>query len=239
MVQAQASSYNALLTYMRDIVPSEMSIYVLKSSDQTSEIALYKKFYEYYGHSVTIYEANEMEEHIGEWSHDAIVFSALNQQRPRDQQGGRPQDVCHTQRQRGTEEKQFCAMIDGKRHITDYINPSGAGMQLYDKDFWKSAGGIHLSFLRRDEDIRYKQRTDEFVADLSIIDLMMYSRVTSCTICSTDISCYDMINKSIRKAALRMMQYLPTKLYLRLRYRYVFYRSLHLDNPRAYSEKLQ
>ena len=55
-------------------------IYVLKSSDRTSEIALYQKFYEYYGHKVTIYEADEVEEHIDEWSHDAVVFSALNQQ---------------------------------------------------------------------------------------------------------------------------------------------------------------
>ena len=44
---------------------------------------------------------------------------------------------------------------------------------------------------------------------------------------------------SLRKIVLKMMQYLPTKLYLRLRYRYVFHRSLHLDNPQAYSEKLQ
>ena len=73
------SKYNELLTYMHDIVPSGMPIYVLKSSDRTSEIALYKKFYEYYGRSIIIYEANEVEEHIGEWSHDAIVFSALNQ----------------------------------------------------------------------------------------------------------------------------------------------------------------
>lgn len=36
---------------------------------------------------------------------------------------------------------------------------------------------------------------------------------------------------SLRKIVLKMMQYLPTKLYLRLRYRYVFHRSLHLDNP--------
>ena len=58
--------------------------------------------------------------------------------------------------------------------ITDYINPSGAGMQLYDKAYWKEAGGINLQFLRRDEDIRYRQRTEEFVPDLSIIDMMMY-----------------------------------------------------------------
>ena len=72
--------YDELLTYMHDIIPEGSPIYVLKSSDPTSEIALYKKFYEYYGHEVTIYEADEVEEHIDQWSHDAVVFSALNQE---------------------------------------------------------------------------------------------------------------------------------------------------------------
>ena len=58
--------------------------------------------------------------------------------------------------------------------ITDYINASGAGMELYDKAYWKESGGINLQFLRRDEDIRYKQFSDEFTPDLSIIDLMMF-----------------------------------------------------------------
>jgi len=57
--------------------------------------------------------------------------------------------------------------------ITDYINPSGAGMSYYDKDEFREMG-INLQFLRRNEDIRYKQRSEEFVPDLSIIDLMMY-----------------------------------------------------------------
>ena len=72
--------YDELLSYMRDIIPAGTTIYVLKSSDPTPEIALYKKFYEYYGHKVTVYEAAEVEEHIDEWSHDAVVISALNQQ---------------------------------------------------------------------------------------------------------------------------------------------------------------
>ena len=71
--------YNELLSYMRDIIPAGSPIYVLKSSDPTPEIALYKKFYEYYGHEVTVYEADEVEVHIDQWSHDAIVFSGLNQ----------------------------------------------------------------------------------------------------------------------------------------------------------------
>lgn len=72
--------YDELLTYMRDIIPAGCPLYVLKSSDPTPEIALYKKFYEYYGHEVTIYEADEVEAHIDQWSHDAVVFSGLNQQ---------------------------------------------------------------------------------------------------------------------------------------------------------------
>ncbi len=71
--------YDELLTYMRDIIPAGLPIYVLKSSDPTSEIALYKKFYEYYGHEVTVYEAEEVEANIDKWSHDAVVLSALNQ----------------------------------------------------------------------------------------------------------------------------------------------------------------
>ena len=71
--------YDELLTYMRDIVPTGLPVYVLKSSDRGSESAFYTKFYEYYGHEVTIYEAAEVEAHIDKWSHDAVVISALNQ----------------------------------------------------------------------------------------------------------------------------------------------------------------
>ena len=69
--------------------------------------------------------------------------------------------------------------------INDYINPSGAGMDYYDKDAFREMG-INLKFLRRNEDICYKQRTDEFVPDLSIIDMMMY--------CSRD-ELHDMLNR--------------------------------------------
>lgn len=70
--------------------------------------------------------------------------------------------------------------------ISDYVNPSGTGMQLYDKVYWKEAGGINLQFLRRNEDIRYKQFSDEFTPDLSIIDLMMF--------CSHD-ELHDILNR--------------------------------------------
>ena len=69
--------------------------------------------------------------------------------------------------------------------ITDYINPSGAGMDYYVKDAFREMG-INLQFLRRNEDIRYQQRCDEFVPDLSIIDLMMY--------CSRD-EIHDMLDR--------------------------------------------
>ena len=71
--------YDELLTYMRDVIPAGKPIFILKSSDRTPEIPLYKRFYEYYGHEVTVYEADEVEAHIDQWSHDAVVFSALNQ----------------------------------------------------------------------------------------------------------------------------------------------------------------
>ena len=75
--------YDELLTYMRDIIPplggQGAPIYVLKSGDRGSESTFYTKFYEYYGHEVTIYEADEVEANIDQWSHDAVVFSALNQ----------------------------------------------------------------------------------------------------------------------------------------------------------------
>jgi hypothetical protein len=72
--------YNDLLTYMRDIIPDGSPINVFKSSDRGSESVFYKKFYEYYEHEVTVYEAAEVEEHIDQWNHDAVVISALNQQ---------------------------------------------------------------------------------------------------------------------------------------------------------------
>jgi len=72
--------YNELLTYMRDAIPANSPVCVLKSGDRGSESTFYTKFYEYYGHEVTIYEADEVEANIDKWSHDAVVFSALNQQ---------------------------------------------------------------------------------------------------------------------------------------------------------------
>ena len=72
--------YDELLTCMRDAIPANSPVYVLKSGDRGSESAFYTKFYECYGHEVTVYEAAEVEAHIDQWSHDAVVISALNQE---------------------------------------------------------------------------------------------------------------------------------------------------------------
>ena len=68
--------------------------------------------------------------------------------------------------------------------ITNYIN-SITGTKYYDKETFREMG-INLQFLRRNDDIRYKQRCDEFVPDLSIIDVMMY--------CSRD-EIHDMLDR--------------------------------------------
>lgn len=55
-------------------------MYVLKSADKTSEIRLYKRFYEANGLSVTVLEAPEVEARMDEWARpDCFVVSALNQ----------------------------------------------------------------------------------------------------------------------------------------------------------------
>ena len=53
-----------------------------------------------------------------------------------------------------------------------YINPIG-GTKLYDKEEFKKHG-IKLSFLKTD-DIIYKQFDNEFIPNLSIIDVMMFN----------------------------------------------------------------
>ncbi|MBQ4070617.1 MAG: WbqC family protein [Alphaproteobacteria bacterium] len=55
---------------------------------------------------------------------------------------------------------------------TDYINAIG-GTELYDKDTFQ-ANGIQLNFLKTN-DIKYKQFNNEFIAGLSIIDVLMFN----------------------------------------------------------------
>lgn len=57
----------------------------------------------------------------------------------------------------------------GHTTFTSSIN----GNIYYTKDAFREMG-VNLDFLVRNEDIRYKQRCEEFVPDLSIIDAMMY-----------------------------------------------------------------
>lgn len=72
------SLFEQMMQSALDIVGSKQEIYVLKSSDKTSEIKLYKPFYEYFGKKVTILEADEVEGRIDDWN-GKFVISALNQ----------------------------------------------------------------------------------------------------------------------------------------------------------------
>lgn len=67
---------------------------------------------------------------------------------------------------------------------SDYLN-SITGTKFYNKEAF-SEMGISLHFIRRNDDICYKQRCEEYVPDLSIIDTMMY--------CSRD-EIHDMLDR--------------------------------------------
>lgn len=60
----------------------------------------------------------------------------------------------------------------------EYYNSVG-GMHLYDKDEFYN-NGIKLSFLKMDDNIVYKQFNNNFVANLSIIDVMMFNSQEEC-----------------------------------------------------------
>ena len=57
-------------------------------------------------------------------------------------------------------------------NATGYINSIG-GIELYDKEVF-SQNDINLSFLKSSE-ISYKQFNNEFVSNLSIIDILMFN----------------------------------------------------------------
>lgn len=69
--------YEEMWRYMAELVPEGKPIFVLKSSDRSSELAHYKAFYERLGHTVTVYEAEEVEPNIETWR-DGFLISALN-----------------------------------------------------------------------------------------------------------------------------------------------------------------
>ena len=73
------SRFQEMMDYMLSIVGDHKRIFVFKSADKTSEIRLYKQFYEERGIQVTVLEAEEVESHFDQWKHDAFLISALNQ----------------------------------------------------------------------------------------------------------------------------------------------------------------
>ena len=76
----RSTLYPELLDYMRALPAGRRRLYVLKSADRTSEIRLYKRFYEADGCAVEVLEADEVEPRRAEWARaDAFVVSALNQ----------------------------------------------------------------------------------------------------------------------------------------------------------------
>ncbi|MBR4826592.1 MAG: hypothetical protein IKZ91_01750 [Bacteroidales bacterium] len=72
--------YGALLDKMKAITAGRPRMYVLKSADRTSEIRLYKRFYEAQGISVSVLESDVVERHLDEWAQsDCFLVGALNQ----------------------------------------------------------------------------------------------------------------------------------------------------------------
>ncbi len=72
--------YGELMDCMRALPGGRKQLYVLKSADRSSEIRLYKRFYEADGCSVELIEAPEVEARRAEWAREgAFVVSALNQ----------------------------------------------------------------------------------------------------------------------------------------------------------------
>ena len=72
--------YGELMDCMRTLAAGKKRLCVLKSADRSSEIRLYKRFYETEGLEVIVIEAPEVEARRAEWARpDALVVSALNQ----------------------------------------------------------------------------------------------------------------------------------------------------------------
>lgn len=67
-----------LLRHLLALTDGFESIYVFKSADKTSAIAMYKAFFESFGKRVTVLEADEVESRRSEWE-GSFLISALNQ----------------------------------------------------------------------------------------------------------------------------------------------------------------
>lgn len=73
-------AFGEMMDYMLRMAGDSRRMFVLKSSDKTSEIRLYKRFYESHGIEVNVLEAAEVEDRRGEWDRPGtFIVSALNQ----------------------------------------------------------------------------------------------------------------------------------------------------------------
>ena len=78
--RTRESRYGELMDYMRALPGGSRRMYVLKSADRTSEIRLYRRFYERQGLTFTEITQDEVEARRGEWAREgSFVVSALNQ----------------------------------------------------------------------------------------------------------------------------------------------------------------
>lgn len=74
------SRFDEMMEYMMEIIGDRTRIYVFKSADRTSEIRLYKSFYEDHYIQVKVLEAGQIERCRKDWDRpDTFIVSALNQ----------------------------------------------------------------------------------------------------------------------------------------------------------------
>ena len=74
------SRFREMMSYMLEITGGRKRMFVFKSSDRTSEIRLYRRFYEAHGIEITVLEAEEVEVARPLWDSDGcFLVSALNQ----------------------------------------------------------------------------------------------------------------------------------------------------------------
>lgn len=77
---APESRFGEMMDYMLEICGGARRMFVFKSADRTSEIRLYKRFYEAHGIEVRVLEAREVEPLRSEWDRPGtFLASALNQ----------------------------------------------------------------------------------------------------------------------------------------------------------------
>lgn len=74
----KSSRYEEMMQHVLALPGDKKEIYVLKSADKTSAIAMYKPLYERFGKTVTVLEADEIEANRSAWEGKCII-SALNQ----------------------------------------------------------------------------------------------------------------------------------------------------------------